>query len=141
MEAKKIVTENLKKISIGVNKIRKILKFSTKNRKNKMRNFDILDNKLEILGLRRPDPNDKSNILKYKCLAISFYLGVITILSGIPICSLGSIKEFVIGCYGFLVVFAIFIHAILLYYLVPTIHSLMDNFNEVIQKRGFNKLF
>lgn len=141
MEAKNIVNKLLKKTLIGVNQMKKLLKFSKKKCKEKMRNFNILKNKLELLGLHQPDSNDKSKILKYKCPAILFYLGLITILLGIPICSLRTIKEFVIGCFGFLVFFVMFCVTVLLYYRAPTIYSLTDNFKEVIQKREFKKKY
>lgn len=117
--------------------------FKTK-RIEKMHEFKIairLGTRLGISRMYRPHSLDGSNILKYKYPVILMYLALITLLIGIPICSLKTVKEYVIACQGWSVIFIMFCTAVNSIYRVPTIYDLMDNFTETIRKREFQKQY
>lgn len=136
----------MKKTWICVQKLKGLLRpdekctvFKTKHIE-KMHEFKIAI-RLRILGMYRPHSLEGSNSLKYKYPAILLYLGLITLLMGIPICSLRTVKEYVIACQGWSATFIMFCAAVDSIYRVPKIYDLMDNFTETIRKREFQKQY
>lgn len=113
-----------------------LLIFKTK-RIAKMQNFKLAKVQLVNWGLYRRHSINESFSIKCKYSSILFSWAIITILMGIPLIKMKTFFDMSTGCFGFSVAVAMTFTSSVIMWQTQNIYKLIDNFEEIIQKREF----